>query len=490
MNNKGTSEIISQILLMLITVVVIGIILTALIPQITTSKSHIKFEESKRLRDDLYNNIQEVYNSPIGYTKEIELSLENLTLIIDSNTNTIEVYSIINGDFYKDDLRLEETSEKYTYRNGQKLYAGFTLNNIDLVRSYTIDNTLRTRIFLRKTDKEKITVLLENVIEDDWFTASSLGLYTENPSTWQYRKKILIDGNKVDGNLTNFPVLIYLEDSDLKDYANSDGNDIIFTLGDGKTKLKREIEDFNSDTGILYAWVKVPELTIVEDTSIYIYFGNSSANEQNDKDVWDEEFVGVWHKNDLTTSTIKDSTINENTGTKVSVNNPIQTAGKIGYAQSYDGSDYITITSTTIQTASLWTNLNSVTGVQYFLGGITKGIRYNGTDFLVYNGSTGYVALNWTKEDNWKYITVTKINSNDYNFYVDGDLLGVATAGTNGANIEITLFGKRNDGYSYNGPIDEVRISNIARSEQWIKTEYNNQSVPEEFIKVGILEKI
>ncbi|HOW29312.1 MAG TPA: DUF2341 domain-containing protein [archaeon] len=555
MNNKGTSEIISQILLMLITVVVIGIILTALIPQITTSKSQLKFEESKRLRDNLYNNIQEVYNSPIGYTKEIELSLENLTLIIDSNTNTIEVYSIINGDFYKDNLRLDDTSEKYTYRNGQKLYAGFTLSNIDLVRSYILENQLNATIYLRKTDKDKITILLENVIEDDWFTASNLGLYDETPSTWQYRKKILIDGNKVDGNLTNFPALIYLEDQDLKNYANSDGNDIIFTSKDGKTKLKREIEsyslrenyeyrkkitidkdkvdgdltdfpmlvslldsdlktyaqsdgrdiyftssdgtrlkreieDYNSTTGSLVAWVKIPSLSSIENTDIYMYFGNSEENNTNDTNVWDSNYVGVWHSNDYNSTTIADSTLNNNIGTKVSANNPIETTGKIGKAQAYLGDDYITILTSSIQTASLWTNLNSVTDIQYFLGGSGTGIRYNGTNFLVYNGSAGYVTLNWTKENAWKYLTITKVNSNDYNFYIDGNLLGVATAGTNGTNIGITFFGKRNDGYYYNGPIDEVRISNITRSESWIKTEYNNQSAPENFYSIGELETI
>jgi hypothetical protein len=41
----------------------------------------------------------------------------------------------------------------------------------------------------------------------------------------------------------------------------------------------------------------------------------------------------------------------------------------------------------------------------------------------------------------------------------------------------------------FQGLIDELRISKIARSEEWIKTEYNNQSVPAEFVKVGILEK-
>jgi hypothetical protein len=36
-----------------------------------------------------------------------------------------------------------------------------------------------------------------------------------------------------------------------------------------------------------------------------------------------------------------------------------------------------------------------------------------------------------------------------------------------------------------NGSIDEGRVSNIARSADWIKTEYNNQSSPKTFNTVG-----
>src|SRR5574344_1175985 len=174
MNNKGVSEIISQILLMLVTVVVVGIIIAAIVPQLSRGKSQIKFEESKLLRDNLFSSSQEVYNSPIGHTKEISLKLENLSLNIDGDTETIEIYSIIDGEFYKDGLRQEEGNGKYTYRKGQKLYAGFTLENIDIVRSYVLENQLNATIYLRKTDKDKITILLENVIEDHWFTASNL----------------------------------------------------------------------------------------------------------------------------------------------------------------------------------------------------------------------------------------------------------------------------------------------------------------------------
>jgi hypothetical protein len=36
-----------------------------------------------------------------------------------------------------------------------------------------------------------------------------------------------------------------------------------------------------------------------------------------------------------------------------------------------------------------------------------------------------------------------------------------------------------------NGAIDEVRVSNIARSSDWISTEFANQSQPSTFYTIG-----
>ena len=49
---------------------------------------------------------------------------------------------------------------------------------------------------------------------------------------WQYRKKITINSANVTGDLTDFPVLISITDSDLATDARSDGFDILFTEDD------------------------------------------------------------------------------------------------------------------------------------------------------------------------------------------------------------------------------------------------------------------
>jgi hypothetical protein len=47
-------------------------------------------------------------------------------------------------------------------------------------------------------------------------------------------------------------------------------------------------------------------------------------------------------------------------------------------------------------------------------------------------------------------------------------------------------FGTADNGtQAYTGLMDEMRVSSIARSADWIKTEYNNQSSPATFVSQG-----
>jgi len=105
---------------------------------------------------------------------------------------------------------------------------------------------------------------------------------------WQLRKQITINSAQVTSSLTDFPVLISVTDTDLS-AARTDGNDILFTAGDGVTQLSHEIESWDDASGNLVAWVKVPSLSSVSDTDIYIYYDNGVASNQ-------EDASGTWRK--------------------------------------------------------------------------------------------------------------------------------------------------------------------------------------------------
>ena len=158
---------------------------------------------------------------------------------------------------------------------------------------------------------------------------------------WSYRKQITINHTLVAGNLTGFPIMINITgDSDLSSHIQPDGDDIIFMDGPGvANQLPHEIEYLNSTTGDLVVWVNISALSSTHDTILYLYYGNTNAeNYQNITGTWDQDYRGVWHL-DETSGTIYDSSSYGNHGTAYGVEQ--DTTGLI------DGADYFQRVSNT-----------------------------------------------------------------------------------------------------------------------------------------------
>ena len=345
---------------------------------------------------------------------------------------------------------------------------------------------------------------------------------------WNYRKKITIDNTKVSGsaNLSNFPVLINLSsDNDLKNNAQADGDDILFTSSDGTTKLDHEIEKYVSSTGELVAWVEVPTVSYNTDTDIYMYYGNASAtSQQNATGVWDSNYIMVQHLQENgngTAGEYVDSTTSNNDGQGgggSSTQTPsLVSSGKADGAQSINRSetDYIKIPDSTSlnnngngfsdMTISAWvkTNNNATTnqviirkdnpfqqdGHATLVFGTLQCLDTTKFCFYVEQPSLKTVASTTSPSSNtWYYVTVTIDNNTAY-MYVDG-VQENSTSGLPGNvwintdDVEISSSVSSFDGY-----LDEIRVSNTPRSSDWIKTEYNNQSSPSTFYTLGSQEQ-
>ena len=129
---------------------------------------------------------------------------------------------------------------------------------------------------------------------------------------------------------------------------------------------------------------------------------------------------------------------------------------------------------------------------------------YNGNDAAGYgvgiNGGTLYGlygGIAWVPTvysftaSTWSHV-VMKRTAGTASFIVNGTSYAATSGGTSTPNVPNNLltfgnmFDPSNRTYRYfNGLIDEVRISQAARSDDWIKTEYNNQSSPSTFYSVG-----
>ena len=268
-------------------------------------------------------------------------------------------------------------------------------------------------------------------------------------NNWKYRKKITIDNTKVDATLTDFPVLVSLTtDDNLKNNARSDGFDILFTLSDGETKLKHEIEKYTNGIGRLISWVELPSVSSSTDTDIYMYYGYSSAGDQSDAaNVWDSNYKMVQHMKDATTSTILDSTANNNDGTKKAANEPIvTTSGKIGDAQVFDGTDdYIKINDAASLdgyaqgTFSAWVKFSAAMtnnpifskwdGDHSYLILVGGAAQFIQGFVMISNNAKGYVTPAEYDDNIWHKIDFV-YDGSFTRIYIDGSQVGIPVAAT------------------------------------------------------------
>ena len=136
---------------------------------------------------------------------------------------------------------------------------------------------------------------------------------------YSYRQIITIDLSQVAGDETNFPILISVVSNSLRDTANgghvesSNGYDILF-YSSTCTLLVHEIERYVNTTGTLDYWVRIPALSSTVTQTIHMYYGKAGVvADPSSTDVWDENFVGVYHMGDTSGNCI-DSTSNGNDG--------------------------------------------------------------------------------------------------------------------------------------------------------------------------------
>ncbi|MFX1596189.1 MAG: DUF2341 domain-containing protein, partial [Promethearchaeota archaeon] len=371
-------------------------------------------------------------------------------------------------------------------------------------------------------DLNWISTEYNNQYNPDNFYSVSSAKQTLPIYYFQYHKDITINHAKVSGSsdLLNFPVLISICDSDLKNHTQPDGDDIAFYYENEWLDHEIELFDnsYNDTHAQLVAWVRVPSLSSSMDTVIKMCYGNSSiSSKEFIEGVWNSNYSSVWHLND----DFKDSTINQNDGTNHGSSN---TVGQIADAQDFAGYDTdqeITIEPSktlnpTYITVSAWINpRGQSTGPE--TGMIVSDYDWTNTTTKIYYlymhpNNRIYVTVFWddgiTTSDlisqpitlnEWHLVHFT-VNSSTLALYIDGVYITPeypynATAPITGGikqylnTIEIGSEEQMSScDHEFNGTIDDVRILNTDLSTDWIATEYNNQYNPSTFYTVGTQE--
>ena len=350
-------------------------------------------------------------------------------------------------------------------------------------------------------------------------------------SNYTYKKQITINHTLVNttgestSNLTNFPVLISNSDAALCDknhsgyVQNTSGYDIIFVDSTETTQLDHEIELYDGTEATatnckIAMWVRIPALSSVSDTVIYMYYDNSSisTSQENISGVgktWDSNYKGVWHLKETSGNQV-DSTNNTNNLTAINVSAQGSAVGMIDGADSFttkgSGRNAQAANSTSLKpvniTVEAWVNLTMNSTAQniamkthavapwysYRLS-VTSG---NKAEFAwVRSNSNEYDADGATtlSPSTWYFLAGTYNNTNNKIFsYVNGanDSGSGNTTGGSAISSNSTFYiGDDNVANSPDGIIDEVRLSSTVRTIGWLTTEYNNGNSPPGFETFG-----
>jgi len=340
---------------------------------------------------------------------------------------------------------------------------------------------------------------------------------------WRYSMKIYLNttasGANVAADVSNFPVLVRLNPSLFSGFANTNtgGSDVRFANPDGSA-LPYQIErwlDISGNADIAEIWVKVPVVKGGnQDQYIKMYWGNTSAQGQSSATSVFEttnNFAGVWHLSEDasgtgTTGLYQNASGRENGDDYVSSTNK---KGLIGRGQKFDGTDdYIKLTQAnnfdinTAFTMEAWVKptFGSWPWWAHLWGDWTGAVA---EEFAIREGkiyiqirekySTGPDCDNvWGPSqltlNQWNHVVAT-FNAGTIKVYLNGNL--DATKSTNVNDVHNTgnnkFIGAKNNvvDFPYSGYIDEFRLSLNARSQDWIKLEFQNQQQNQTLITFG-----
>lgn len=329
-----------------------------------------------------------------------------------------------------------------------------------------------------------------------------------------YRTSFAVAGTDGTSTLTNFPVLLRLDKSNVGfDYAEirqaRDAGELSFADNTG-AYLPYEIDTWN-ENGESLIWVRLNELSPLGAT-ISMYWGlrdGYSVEPNNPQAVW-TDFAGVWHMNEVilagraSSTKSSDSTAGKHDATPVKGTNGnltqmVSTNAVVGLGRinssvksCLNGNRLATGSPFNLGskfTFSGWYRFSGVdSGTHPRLVGNKKGNKAPGWSIEAAAGNAELLYVRANLSDPTSYINK---NDNLYNdwvylaFVFDGDKSTLYSNGRYVNTVTITpvadaeegmnlCFGANADGteYSLNGSYDELRITPAALAADWIKTDY------------------
>jgi len=322
-----------------------------------------------------------------------------------------------------------------------------------------------------------------------------INLATRPYGDWFYSVPIRIAGYGRAETLWNFPALISLSTNlpafRYHQFASGSGGDLRFTDASGVWPLNYEIERWDTN-GVSCVWVQVPALAGT-DTCVWAYWGNPAATNPpactTNGSVWSAGLAGVWH---LHGTAAHDSSGHGLDGT---VSGARAAEGKIDGALAYrSGAESVLVTNclpaTNALTVSAWVwadtvgdgraiaeNWGNATAGQFqlFLGAnraLEARLAQANGDVATNRGPSGLVGF---KAGQWHHVALVA-DGTRLRLYDNGTEVGKPAdyAGALKQDFLPLGIGVRPDdsggvlGERWVGVLDEVELSRVGRSSNWI----------------------
>ncbi|MCE9608812.1 MAG: DUF2341 domain-containing protein [Chthoniobacter sp.] len=287
-------------------------------------------------------------------------------------------------------------------------------------------------------------------------------------------------GTVVEG----FPVLVRLH-RDWFDFkqAKPNGEDIRFATAAG-APLAYQVEELDAAQGTASIWVRVPKIVGNARQMIRVLWGKAdAASESNGKAVFNEAngFASVWHLGD---------TVADEVGTLESKDmGTTPTAGMIGKARHFPGKagvfcgDKITNypTGGGTHTTELWFRANQSNGT--IIGWGNEGGN-RGSKVRMLFESPPHIRVDSDFSDvksesklpfgEWIHVVQT-YGDGPRRIYINGKVDGETNTKLDIKSPARLWLGGWYNNYDFVGDLDEVRVSRVARSEEWVRLTYENQ---------------
>lgn len=294
----------------------------------------------------------------------------------------------------------------------------------------------------------------------------------------------------VSASEKDFPLLVRL-DKDFFDFsqAKPGGEDIRFTTSNG-TPMPYQIEQWDAAGGTASIWVRIPTIQGNTRQEIKLYWGNANAvSESSGKAVFNKSngYCSVLHMNDPMADEV---------GTLANIMNHGATLseGPIGQSRHFTDGQYIHCGDSVTGFPSANQDMTTQAWIRAERHGWAVdwghpgGAQENGLRMLNPPAIMNACWLNGVQGDSMRklgrwYHCVVAYCQGEMLLYVNGEQDGSKTFRLNVPESVYMRIGKRhnvpNHGYGllscWYGDVDEVRISKVARSADWITMEYENQ---------------